>query len=187
MLTGNYLENKHMRIALVRHFEVDCHHELLMNSVEFKKWVEKYDCSPIKPINLAVEKENWDKCYCSDLPRAIETANHIYKGEIIKTELLREVPIAPAFETNVRLPYLFWLLVGRLAWLCSHKSQSEPLTKTKLRVQHFVASILQEGNVLIVSHGFLMFYIQNELINRGFSGKRIMHLKHGEVYVYERS
>ena len=173
-----------MKIGLVRHFEVDCHNRFLMTSAEFKKWVGQYDCSPVKPVNLALE-DNWDKCYCSDLPRAIETAQHIYKGDIIQTHLLREIPIAPVVETNVKLPYLFWLMAGRLAWYCSHQSQTESLSQSKDRVQRFLSEVLEEGNFLIVTHGFLMMQIQQELLNRGFSGKRIWRAKFGQIYLFK--
>ncbi|SDE01329.1 histidine phosphatase family protein [Sporomusa acidovorans] len=177
-----------MKIGLVRHFEVNCPHEFLMNAAKFREWVNQYDCSPTKPIALPAGTDNWDKCYCSDLPRAVETAQHIYQGEIIKTGLLREVPIAPVIETNLKLPYPFWLAAGRLAWYCSHQSQPETMRQTKWRIQRFIAGILEAGNsdILIVTHGFLMIYIQQELLNKGFTGGRIRKARHGKIQVFTK-
>jgi len=173
-----------MKIGLVRHFEVNCSHRCLMSAKEFREWVNLYDCSPTKTMDLIIEPGTWDKCYCSDLSRAIETAQHIYRGDIIKSKLIGEVPIAPVFESNVKLPYKFWLMAGRLAWICSHQSQSETLNQTKDRVRRFVSGILEEDNVLIVTHGFLMMQIQKELIDRGFSGNRFTRARWGKVYVF---
>jgi len=175
-----------MLIGLVRHFEVDCPHRALMNSTDFREWIDHYDCSPIKTMDLIGEQEIWNKCYCSDLSRAIETAQHIYEGDISISEQIREVPIAPVFETNVKLPYLFWLMAGRMAWFCSQRSQPETISQTKGRVQRFVGGILEEGNILIVTHGFFMMHIQKELCTRGFLGKRITRARYGEIYVFEK-
>jgi len=112
-----------MKIGLVRHFEVDCAHKFLMSAADFREWVNRYDCSPIKTVARLRSQYTWKKCYCSDLPRAVETAQHIYEGDITKSELIREVPIAPVFESTIKLPYIFWMVAGRLAWLCSHQSQ----------------------------------------------------------------
>lgn len=108
-----------MRIGLIRHFEVECPHKWMMSAKEFSEWVNLYDGSPIKIMDLIIEQGTWGKCYCSDLSRTIETAQHIYRGDITKSELIREVPISPVFNSKIKLPYIFWLLAGRVAWLCS--------------------------------------------------------------------
>jgi len=174
-----------MKIGLVRHFEVDCSHEFLMSAENFRKWASLYDCSPTKNVELLMSN-TWDKCYCSDLYRAVETANCIYKGTIIKSELIREVPIAPFMESNIRLPYIFWLMTGRLAWLCSHQSQPETKNQTNDRVKKFISGIMKEDNVLIVTHGFLMVQIQKQLMERRFSGNNFTKAKCGKVYVFEK-
>ncbi|MBP2629008.1 MAG: Phosphoglycerate mutase [Firmicutes bacterium] len=175
-----------MRIGLVRHFEVDCSHKFVMTAEDFRKWDRLYDCSSTKKVDLLMSN-TWTKCYCSDLYRAVETANCIYKGTITQSELIREVPIAPVFESNVKLPYIFWLMAGRLAWFCSHHSQPETINQTKDRVRRFISGILKEDNLLIVTHGFLMVQIQEQLIDRGFSGNNFKRAKCGKVYVFEKS
>lgn len=177
---------KRMRIGLVRHFEVDCSHKLLMSAEEFREWAQRYDCSPIKVGNLLIDQDKWDTCYCSDLSRALETAHCIYKGNIIKSKLIREVPMAPIAKSSIKLPYLLWLIAGRLAWRYAHQSQPETITQTKERVKEFLASIMEEYNVLIVTHGFLMMQIQEQLIASGFVGERFTRAKHGKVYVFEK-
>jgi len=77
-------------------------------------------------------------------------------------------------------------MAGRLAWLCSHHSQSETISQTKDRVRRFISGILKEDNLLIVTHGFLMVEIQKELITRGFIGNSFKRAKCGKVYVFEK-
>lgn len=176
-----------MRIGLIRHFEVECPHKWMMSAIEFSEWGNLYDGSPIKIMDLIIEQGTWEKCYCSDLSRTIETAQHIYKGDITKSELIREVPISPVFYSKIKLPYIFWLLAGRVAWLCSQQSQPETKNQTKDRVKRFISSILEEDNVLIVTHGFLMLQIKEQMINMGFRGDEFKKAKYGKVYVFERS
>jgi broad specificity phosphatase PhoE len=176
-----------MRISLVRHFEVNCLHKWLLSSDEFKKWVKEYDCSPIRVVDTVVGKYKWEKCYCSDLPRTIDTAKHIYNGSIFESSLIREVPIMPVFNSNIKLPHVFWLIAGRLAWLFSHPSQTEIIKQTNDKVEQFVSDIIaeSEASVLVVTHGFVMIQLQKELYKRGFWGDHFRNAKCGKVYLFE--
>ncbi|HWR42076.1 histidine phosphatase family protein [Sporomusa sp.] len=176
-----------MRIGLVRHFRVDCPHQYLMTDEEFREWIEAYDCSVIRIADMTVDTSRWEKCYCSDLPRAVATARHIYNGSISQSVLLREVPISPVCTSRIKLPYVLWLVSGRLAWLFSHRSQPETIKQTKDRVKRFVADIKTkpETSVLVVTHGFLMLQIQKELKAQGFRGDNFTAAKSGTIYVFE--
>lgn len=178
---------KVMKIGLVRHFEVDCSHKCVLSDEEFQEWVRQYDCSPIRIADMPVYKYNWEKCYCSNLPRAIETAQYIYRGVITESALIREVPIAPIFTSRIKLPYIFWLIAGRVAWRFSHSSQPETVKQTRDRVQQFISELIlkSEASVLVVTHGFLMTQIQKELSNMGFIGDSFKRAKCGKVYLFE--
>lgn len=130
----------------------------------------------------------WHKCFSSDLSRAVKTAETIFKGEVIKTNLLREVPISPVLKKNSRIPYILWAFSGRIAWLFSHNSQPESKKDTKKRVSEFLDSIeiYSNKNILIVCHGFLMRTLQKELKRRSYYGKSIHIAKNGSLYTYEK-
>ncbi|WP_378956133.1 hypothetical protein [Pelosinus sp. sgz500959] len=175
-----------MRIGVVRHFEVDCSHKCVLSDEEFQEWVRQYDCSPIRKVTMPVEKYNWEKCYCSNLPRAIETAKYIYRGVITESVLIGEVPIMPIFKSSIKLPHAFWMIAGRIAWFLSHRSQPETMKQTKDKVERFVSDIIADSEEsVLVTHGFLMMQIQQELINVGFAGERFKRAKCGKVYVFE--
>ena len=176
-----------MRIGLVRHFEVDCSHKWFLLDEEFQEWVRQYDCSPIRILDMAAEKNNWEKCYSSNLSRALETAQYIYRGIITQSALIREVPIMPVFKSSIKLPHVFWMIAGRIAWLLSHPSQPETIKQTKDKIEQFVSDIIAESevSVLIVTHGFLMMQIQKELSKMGFTGDSFKRAKCGNVYVFE--
>lgn len=68
-----------MYIGLVRHFKVDCDAQVFMASNDFEKWVIKYDDSGVIENKFETQNVKWDKCFSSDLPRAIKTAQTILK------------------------------------------------------------------------------------------------------------
>jgi Fructose-2,6-bisphosphatase len=176
-----------MKIALIRHFQVIHPHKMFMSSNEFRKWVEGYNVAETKENIVNIDKSQWQICYSSDLQRAINTATTVYGREIVTTNLLREIEISPFFNTVIKLPFILWNILGRSAWFFSHKSQNEKYLDTKRRVHDFISEILiiKNNNILIVSHGALMWYIKKELLLRGFSGPNFIKAKNGCIYVFE--
>ncbi len=176
-----------MKIGLVRHFKVNCPHKNMMTSGEFREWSEKYERAGVIKNKVNMYGINWDICYSSDLPRAVATAREVYSGNIYVDRLLREVDNAPFIHTErLRLPFPVWHFFGRLAWFFRSRSQPENVRDTRRRVQRFVRQIdWSKDNVLIVSHGFLIFNLIFELFRLGFVGKEVHRVKNGILYIYE--
>ena len=178
-----------MYIGLVRHFKVDCNAQAFMTSDDFEKWVMEYDNSDVIENKFETKNIKWDKFFSSDLPRAIKTSETIFNGEIIKTKLLREVPLSPIYKTNLKLPHRFWCLVARMAWSFHHKSQSETKKDTQKRINEFLNNLDKESdsNILIVCHGFFIKMLEKEIKRRGFRGRNILIFpKNGTLYVYKK-
>lgn len=177
-----------MRIGLLRHFEVHCPHKRIMTSKEFQAWSNAYNYSSVikKPVDLGSIK--WDICYSSDLPRAITTANEVYRGNIIIDKLLREVENAPFIHNeHLPLPFEVWHICGRLAWFFQSKSQPETIRDTRQRINQFLNKMdNSKENILIVFHGFMLYNFQKELKRRGFSGQAVRHVKNGILYEYQK-
>lgn len=176
-----------MRIGLLRHFKVDCPHEKMMTSEEFRKWSEKYENSGIIKKKVEMYGINWDSCYSSDISRAVDTAKEVYNGKIYVDKRLREVDNEPFIHTKrIRLPFGVWHVCGRLAWYFKAKSQPESIVGTRRRIRSFLNSIdWSEDDILIVGHGFLIFNLCFELLRMGFRGKKLYHVENGVVYLYE--
>ena len=176
-----------MKIGLVRHFKVDCPHKFMMTSEEFREWSEKYEHARIMKKKVNMSGIQWDICYCSDLERAVETAKEVYSGNIFVDKLLREVDNAPFIHTDrIKLPFPVWHFCGRLAWFFKSKSQPEDIKGPRRRVRRIFRQIdWSKDNVLIVSHGFLIFNFIYELFRLGFIGKEVRRVKNGILYLYE--
>ena len=55
------------------------------------------------------------------------------------------------------------------------------------RASTFVEEFLiEEGNYLIIGHGFFFRLLSRELLKRGFKGKAINYMGNGEQFTYER-
>jgi broad specificity phosphatase PhoE len=52
----------------------------------------------------------------------------------------------------------------------------------------FISDILTDDkkNILIVSHGALMWYLRKALLSKGFSGPQFRKAKNGYLYVFEK-
>lgn len=172
-----------MKIGLIRHFKVDIYRSRFMNSIEFNKYTEEYEKSGVIPNEIVIDEE-WDKCYCSSMPRAITTAKTVYDGEIIITDKLQEIISAAWFNTNIRLPYHLWTILNRFAWIRNHVSQPEGRKASIKRINEAVDMILkdEDKNILIVSHAGTIYEIQKILRRKGFYGERFLKAKNGRLY-----
>jgi len=178
-----------MKIGLVRHFKViSPHGKKKLNSAEFNERMSGYDIYPVKPNDVNIDINEWDVCFASTLSRAQTTARTIYNGNIITTPLIIEVPLSAFVETNTRLHYMIWQIVGRIAWLFSLKSQEEIKPQTLYRIDEFIKQIESSvcQNILIVSHGFFMKVFVRELKKRGFKGELDFSPKNGKLYRLEK-
>lgn len=177
-----------MKLGLVRHFKVITNGNFFLSSKEFAEAMLYYDVAPVKPNNLIINSADWDICYCSPLPRALTTAKTIYKNEIIKNELLVEVPISPFTKMNIKLPGAIWHIGARIAWAKSHKSQTEDIHDTRERINKFYNIIKNSGHkrILIVAHGYFLHMFYKEMQKRGFKGDIEVNIQNGKLYCIEK-
>lgn len=176
-----------MKLGLVRHFKVITNEKTFLSSQEFADAMEKYDVLPVNQNRLKINSRDWDVCYCSSLPRAVQTAETIYSGKILKTDLLKEVPISPFTKRNIILPSFIWHIGARIAWYKSHKSQIEDINDTKARIEKFYKTIKSSGfqNILIVSHGYFLRMFYEEMKKIGYTGDVDVNILNGKLYIIE--
>jgi len=173
-----------MKLGLVRHFKVITNEKSLLSTEEFVNTMAHYDVAPVKKNGLKINSADWDICYCSTLPRALTTAETIYDKEIIKTDLIVEVPISPFTKRNFKLPLTIWHIAARIAWYRSHKSQIENINGTKKRIKKFYEIILSSGyeRILIVAHGYFLRMFYEEMKKKGFRGEIELNIKNAQLY-----
>ncbi|MFC3885142.1 histidine phosphatase family protein [Bacillus songklensis] len=179
-----------MKIGLVRHFKVKRGYpeKRFVTQKELFQWLDEYEASDIEVGETSLGSIEWKRCFASDLPRAAKTAETIYDGNIIKMKELREVQIYPLFKRDIKLPFLLYPILIRMAWLLKHKSQLERKADVEKRVKAILDDILSQSdeNILIVSHGALMMFMRKELLKRGFKGPKMKTPENGKLYVFEK-
>lgn len=176
-----------MHLGIARHFRIPHDPFRLMNGDAFMEWAHWYDSAEgtSQPVPAG---DAWDKCYCSDLPRAHFTARYLFRGEIETTPLLREVPFSCVLPRRAKLPLLLWQSTSRVAWWLNHGSQSETRRKTLERVADFTRLLKERHTrgqrILIVSHGFYMQYFEKALNREGFRGNVPVRPHGGIIYPF---
>lgn len=176
-----------MIIGLVRHFKVDAPiYKHPLTSDEFNKTQHYYDSADVIKHDVDLGTTDWQICYASTLKRARETAEHIYKNEIVYTDLIVEVDAASIKKSNKKKSFAFWAIAARLAWLFGHKSQKESKKQTKRRCEKFYNELKLSGkeNILVVSHGFFIREFASFLKKNGYEGKLEFSPKNATLYVF---
>jgi len=177
-----------MKIGLIRHFPVELPFlRGLVSQEEVLQWFQSYNEAEIIPLQVILDG-SWESCYSSELKRAKLTASIIYRGEINYSTLLNEPTPEPILKTNIRLPFVLWALIYRIALLKNHKSQSQSKNVIAANLEAKLLEILQnQKDTLIVGHVFTIEIISSLLQKYGFVGKINSRPKHGVLYVFKKS
>lgn len=175
-----------MKIGLVRHFKVNhpFPDKLFLSKSEVIKWFAEYDKTEnIQYKNVDLNGIDWKRCYSSTMIRAVNTAKHIYSGEIVKITELQELDILHTLSDRIKLPFILWGLIVRINSI----SANNETNIFKNEIIEFLDKILvdDKSDVLIVSHWFVMRVIRQELMKRGFVGDNFKSNEYGVLYVYE--
>jgi broad specificity phosphatase PhoE len=177
-----------MKIGLVRHYKVDLKNpKPYYYPEEFRDAMKEYDEADVIKGSTNLDGIDWDICFSSSLKRAVITAKDIYKGEIIITDLIREVSLLPFTMKKIKLPWTIWHICARIAWSKNSKTQDETRQETTERMNLIYKKILdaKKENVLLVTHGFFMKCFIKFLREKSFTGKVEMFPKNGCLYIFE--
>ena len=176
-----------MRIGLIRHFAVE--QPFLKGTVKQSavlQWFEAYNRAPLVQTTVS-NPFDWERCYASELPRAIKTAALVFEGTIETTSLLNEPFPSPLFLRDIRLPFPLWGLLLRSAIVWNHRSQQDRRAVLEKKIHRFLDQVLQEEkDTLVVSHAFTMEILSRHLRKAGFRGPQLAQPANGVLYVYER-
>jgi broad specificity phosphatase PhoE len=180
-----------MRIGLMRHLPVAYRYRYVFaeDSNGFERELENYNQADVRQKRLK-NLGAWDICYSSNLKRAVLTARSFYKGKIIITDLLREVPMKAVAATRLRIPLFLWFCLVRFSWYINGRSQPESISGTLKRARTFFKDFCLPNNddasILVVSHGLFLLVLQKVLRRQGFKGKIFLRPNHATLYVFDK-
>ena len=175
-------------IGLIRHFEVV--HGLpgsgLMTAADVHAWMEAYDVSGFlaRPVDLGGIP--WSRCYSSTSPRALQTAQAVFDGDIVAMDALREPNIRQFDTGGLKLPYGGWRWLLRLAWMTNHPSQRDAKAEFLSNIDTALATLQKSSApTLVVSHAGVMMFLRKALLRSGFAGPKFTVPETGRLYVFE--
>lgn len=169
----------------MRHFKVRHTWKRSCTSDEYAMEENTYSLAEVIPQEVQLPLR-YNYYMTSTLKRAQQTLRYLIGETPFEiTSLLDEVPLAPFITTQFRLSIYLWLIMGRIQWFLNIRRQPETRIDTIARSKALITKIgTTNKNYLIVVHGFFLRILANQMIESGYSGKRISYMYNGEHSTY---
>ena len=178
-----------MRVAIIRHAEVNFSWSRRCTSGKFDSECRKYDHSPIRNVTYSIPQFVYQRIYVSELSRSKDTAEILFPQETYyESGLINEVPLKSSLDTKMNMPLWFWNLTGRLQWFADCPRQAEGHRQTRERAKEFIELISKEdSDAAVVTHGFFMHTLLQEMKKAGFRIENSsVKFKNGKCVIAEK-
>jgi broad specificity phosphatase PhoE len=167
-----------MRITLLRHGKPTFELKGYVRGRDLPDIAESYDRSGIvaSPPDIALKAVNGVAFVtCSHLRRSVESVEALgFSKTDIGEQLFAETTIPHVDSGSIPLPISFWILLLRLMWLCGFSRNGESLADARRRAAQAATRLIEmaemHGDVLLVGHGFINYFIAKELRRKGWQG-----------------
>ena len=167
-----------MKITIIRNAKPVFAWKKLYNSEEFDQAVAAYAASGAE---LSVKKlsSSGRAVYTGPEPYCIETAGALFSDACpVVTDLLREVPLQSAFDTDRKLSPGTW---RRKAWWQRVTGRSgrqpESVEESRARASRLIGTLCAEGqNCILITDERMINVLVRELKRRGF------HIRRGGLF-----
>lgn len=157
------------RITLIRHAAPRVSTDERIRGHHFGDWVARYEASDIVPPPQPLP--HFPKVYCSTLLRAQQTAA-LLSDHVVADSRLVEAPVPALSLAPLRGKARHFVNLARLLWLLGLHREVESAAKAKTRAEHvadwLAARAGEEGEVVVVAHGFINHLIGKALQRRGW-------------------
>lgn len=176
---GVWADDSIRQVILIRHAAVDLEHHGWMSAKKAAALRAAYDRAPVfrfdpDTVLAHLPPRLIDTVYVSALPRSIATGLLLFgdSAQIVSSRLLNEFELH-VVRLPLVLPYKGWTSISRALWLLgARKSATESYREAQERVQ-YIADFIEEkaeqnGQIILVTHGFLNRNIAHELRKRGW-------------------
>jgi broad specificity phosphatase PhoE len=182
-----------MEIVLGRHGKPKVDQWALIAPRHLAHWIRAYNAAdiliddiPPQTLKRAVRS---GIIASSPLHRCVRSAQLLGPSQsLVIEELFREAGIPYANWGFPRLPLSVWAVIFRVAWFCGYSSNSEPLSRAKIRARHAAERLIelaqQHESVFVVGHGIMTMLIAKELLRMGWSGPKRPANKYWQYCVY---
>jgi broad specificity phosphatase PhoE len=167
-----------LSIFLIRHAEPKVKHPRWGNHRRIAEYFSAYDLAGVDEVLArpqGLDFEDLKEVVCSPMPRARQTALALFGNAIELKEDPRFVEFGRLLLPLpfIWLPLSWWKVIGRIWWALGLKhSQGESYREARKRAQecaeHLAEKAKIDGQVVLVPHGMLNYFISRELRRLGW-------------------
>jgi broad specificity phosphatase PhoE len=183
-------------ITLVRHGEPALSRRIRLTSQGYADWWAAYEDiglleGQVTPERLKRAAVDATHIFASTRPRAIETARAVSgEREFVVDERFVEAPLPPPkLPDFVKLSPRWWGVVARISWILSDKHAGETHAQAKARARKTageLASLAEDGDVLVLAHGYFNHMIGAELKRMGWRLAKDQGFRYWSARRFER-
>lgn len=167
-----------IQVIIIRHQKVNIPKQRNYTYREANRFYEAYDTAAIFPVEFSpavLRKSEVDKIYCSQLPRAIHTAQQMFGYDLpldqyaFFNEFKKDMFPLPLVRFNLGT----WSVLSSIEWMLgAGNGQGETYKEARARAAYAAEFLekqaMQEDKVVLVAHGFLNHFIKKHLKKNGW-------------------
>lgn len=186
-----------LRIILVRHGRPAIAMNPRTSHLGFRRYIDDYQDAGLDPKSAPPEElldlvKGLDSVFTSFSPRAKDSARTLLpEAEIIADPLFAEAPLASPRIPLVKMKVPVWAVMARILWHAGYHPEIENYRRAKTRAAAAADILLQraeanEGEVVLVAHGYFNAMIGRVLRRRGFTRTGSHRVRFWNAVIYER-
>ncbi|NOX67122.1 MAG: histidine phosphatase family protein [Chlorobi bacterium] len=181
-----------MKIFLIRHGKPDIKLNRWTNINGYVKLLREYN-----RCGIVADKYNSNKVkkivgnnalfFSSDLPRAVETAQHVLLNSNFKKEKIFREAELPVIRIPIIANYFIWRSISRGFWLMGIKKEN--YKRSKKRAEEAAIKLIskaEERDVVLFGHGIMNSLLARELKARGWKLRIPLGINYWNVIILEQ-
>ncbi len=167
-----------MKITLIRHGKPAFELKGKAKARDIGEIIIRYDLSGIEGEPPEDAKQRASACHvavCSDLSRSLESAKALGFADILLSDpVFREIAMPHFNQGSLTLSVGAWGLLLRCLSTVGFSRNGESISMAKQRAQVAASTLIEVAHehqsVLLVGHGFVNYFIAQELLARNWVG-----------------
>jgi len=186
-----------LRIILVRHGRPAIAINPRTGHHGFRRYIDAYQDAGLDPKSAPPEElidlvKGLNSVFTSFSPRARDSARTLLpEAELIADPLFAEAPLAAPRIPLLKMKVPVWAVMARILWHAGYHPEIENYRRAKARAEAAADILLQraeanDGDVVLVAHGYFNAMIGRVLRRRGFSRTGSHRVRFWNAVIYER-
>lgn len=167
-----------MEITLIRHGKPSFELKGKAKARDVGEIISRYDLSGIEDEPPENAKQQASACHvavCSDLIRSLESAKELGFNDVLLSDpVFREIAIPHFKQGSLTMSVNSWGILLRCMSVLGFAQNGESLAMAKQRAQVAASTLIEMAHehqrVLLVGHGFVNYFIAQELLARNWVG-----------------